>query len=337
MYGSDYAPIISNIRQDCVLLSDTILLKISDLLAKYRIKTLQKKRIALPFFFIIALAVCSYATVHATHGQSKAVSVFSIKNQKQTLETDQIKVMTINLAHGRGDGKSQILQSNEVIKDNVTAIGHLIAKEAAQVVALQEADAPSWWSGNYSHVNAIGKLAGMSSAVQGSNIEGLGLQYGTAVVTQLEVSEARQVTFEKNVPTLSKGFVVVASEWPGDSSFKFDVISLHLDFASNDVRKKQLAVLAETVKNSGKPVIMMGDFNTDMSEELLPAFLKQTQLKAWKADDTSIVTFPFLNSRIDWILVSPAFEIAQQTVLDEVLSDHKILTAVIKRQDQQTL
>lgn len=149
------------------------------------IKLIRIKWLILPLLLFIIGWFGDHIAVHLTHGKSEAISIVSLENPASNLKTDQIKVMTINMAHGRGDGKNQILQSNEVIKDNVTAIGRLIAREDAQIVALQEADAPSWWSGNYSHVNAVGTLGGMTSAMQGLNVDGLGLQYGTAVITQL--------------------------------------------------------------------------------------------------------------------------------------------------------
>ncbi|RVU83708.1 hypothetical protein EOL70_15390 [Leucothrix sargassi] len=294
-------------------------------------KIIRKKRFNLPVLLITILALGSFIVVHATHGKSDAVQIVSLDNAPLTTASEQVKVMTVNMAHGRGDGFSQIIQDNDEIKSNVTRIGNLIAKENAQVVALQEADAPSWWSGNFSHVNAVGKLGGMSSAVQGLNVNGLGLGYGTALVTQLKASNARQLTFEKNFPTLSKGLVVVTCEWPGDASFKFDVVSLHLDFANSSVREEQLAALKKLIKTSDRPVVVMGDFNTDMSEALLPTFVKDTGLSAWKIDDPSIITFPLMSTRIDWIFVSPQLQIVEQTVLDEVLSDHKIVTAVIER------
>jgi endonuclease/exonuclease/phosphatase family metal-dependent hydrolase len=293
-------------------------------------KTL-KKSLFLTSLLITTIAVSDFVAVYATHGKSGAVPLIPLDNETTNLEKDQIKVMTINMAHGRGDGKHQILQPDQVIINNIAATGRLIAKQGAQVVALQEADGPSWWSGDFSHVNTVAKLGGMTSAAQGLNVNGLGLGYGTAVISQLKASNARQVTFEKNMPTLSKGFVAVTNEWPGDPAFKFDAVSLHLDFANNNVRKKQLKALSEFIKTADKPVILMGDFNTDMSKDLLPKFLKETQLATWKANDDSIVTFPLLGTRIDWILVSPEFRIVEQTVLDDVLSDHKILTAGIER------
>lgn len=294
-------------------------------------KNKRKRWLKLSFLLITGAAIGDYIIVLATHGDSGRVNIASLGIPISMPETDQIKVMTINMAHGRSNGKSQLLQRKEAIKNNVTEIGRLVAKEKAQVVALQEADAPSWWSGNFSHVKTVARLGGMSAAIQGLNVEGLGLGYGTAIVTQLKAKSAHQVTFKKTVPTLSKGFVMASCEWPGDPTFVFDVVSLHLDFANANARKRQLAALREAIQKSAKPIIVMGDFNTDMSGDLLPAFLEKTQLKTWRVNDNSIVTFPLMGTRIDWILASPEFQIVEQRVLDEVLSDHKILTARIQR------
>jgi len=291
----------------------------------------KKKRYLLPLLLFVSLVFADIAVVSLTHGKTGEISVSALTNTVEELKADQIKVMTINLAHGRSNGKNQILQSKEVIEENVNKIGQLVARESAQVVVLQEADAPSWWSGRFSHVNRVGEIGGMTSAVQGRNIDGLGLQYGAAVVTQLTVTDARQVTFDMNIPTFSKGFVVVTCVWPDDPDFEFDIISLHLDFASDKVRSYQMSVIQDLIKQSERPVVVMGDFNTDITKELLPKFIDETGLSAWRVDDTSIVTFPFLGTRIDWIFVSPELEIIKQNVLDDVVSDHKVVAATLRK------
>jgi endonuclease/exonuclease/phosphatase family metal-dependent hydrolase len=293
----------------------------------------KRKYFVLLMLAVLAVIIVDLVLVFATHGTTGKVNVVTLQNDAKTIKSDQVTVLTINMAHGRSDGRNQIFQSSEVIEKNVTTIGNLIAREKAQVVALQEADAPSWWSGRFSHVNKVGSLGGMTSAVQGQNVDGLGLHYGAALVTQLKVTDAHQVTFARNVPTFSKGFVVATCTWPGDSSFKFDVVSVHLDFASSKVRASQMKVLAASIKKAARPVIVMGDFNTNMSEKLLPDFLKTTRLSTWKPNDESIVTFPLMDSRIDWILVSQEFNIVQQAVLDDVVSDHRAVRATIRRNE----
>ena len=286
--------------------------------------------IALLLTTVTAL-IAVIVVVSMTHGESKQVEIVQLQNIATDPDTDKISAMTIKIAHGRADGRNQILQSKVTIEKNLVAIGNLIARENPQIVALQEVDAPSWWSGNFSHVERVGNLGGMTAAVQGQNIDGLGLHYGAGVVTQLQASAARQVTFQKNFPTFSKGFVVVTCSWPGDPDFQFDVVSLHLDFASTKARSHQIAVLTELVVQNPRPIILMGDFNTVMSADLLPKFIVDTGLQTWRADDASIVTFPILGSRIDWIFASAEFQIVGQEVLDDVLSDHRIIVASLVR------
>lgn len=295
-----------------------------------------KKRLLIPVVLVLVVAVADVLIINLTHGESGPIEVSHPQNTTSALPGNElsqssIKVMTLNMAHGRADGRNQILQSGTAIRNNIHSIGALVAREDPQVIAMQEADAPSWWSGNFSHVESTGNAAGMTSVAHALNIDGLGLHYGTAIATQLEVTEAQQVTFPRNLPSFSKGFVVATCVWPGDDSFKFDVVSLHLDFASHKVRSRQLAQLAELVKQTPRPMILMGDFNTDMAKELLPNFLKNTGLTAWRSEDQSIVTFPIMKSRIDWILVSPEFHITSHKLIDEQLSDHRFVAATLTR------
>jgi len=299
--------------------------------------SVRKKLVVIPLIKVVTAIVAAIVVVTITHGDSKPVDIVHLQNSEATRGTNEISVMSINMAHGRSDGRNQLLQSGTKIEQNVVAIGNLVARENPQIVAMQEADAPSWWSGGFSHVEKVGRLGRMTSVVQGKNIDGLGLHYGAAVVTRLQTSSARQVTFDKNYPTFSKGFVVVTCSWPGDPAFQFDVLSLHLDFASAKVRSRQLAVLTELVNKNPRPMILMGDFNTDMSADLLPKFMAETGLQTWRADDTSIVTFPILGSRIDWIFASSEFQIVKQSLLDDVLSDHRIVAASLVRSPQHTL
>jgi hypothetical protein len=71
-----------------------------------------------------------------------------------------LKVMTLNLAHGRKDGLNQLLKSAGAIHSNFEEIAVFLENAGADVVALQEADAPSFWSGSFDHVELLAGLAG---------------------------------------------------------------------------------------------------------------------------------------------------------------------------------
>ena len=280
--------------------------------------------------FIIILLILTIITLvisYVAYGKSGKIKSFLIQNPIKK-NSKELTLLSINMAHGRGDGRNQILQSNKVIKTYVKKIADIIKKENADVVALQEADAPSWWSGDFSHVNYVAEHSAMSFALQGKHVNGLGLQYGASLVTKLNVTEAISQTFERSIPTFSKGFVMATCQW---NDLTFDVVSLHLDFSRESVRVKQLELLAQKIKENHRPLIVMGDFNTDMSKELLPNFMKKLHLHTWKPNDKSIITFPsFGGARLDWVLVSSEFEILTQEVLDDVVSDHKVVKVVLK-------
>ena len=280
---------------------------------------------------ILIVIIGDIFVVFITHGRTENIPIDDLENKTVTSQNDEITVITINMAHGRGKGVNQIFQSKKVFEKNLTSIGDIIKREKADIVALQEADAPSWWSGKYSHVKKVGEFGGMKFSVQGKNVDGLGLHYGTAIVTKVDIKKAKQITFNRNIPTFSKGFVIATCIWPNDPKFYFDVVSIHLDFASAKVRKKQLRQLGDELRKNNRPVIIMGDFNTDATKQLLPEFLNALELSTWKQNDTEIITFPGLNTRIDWIIVSHEFRILRQSVLDDVVSDHKALKAVICR------
>jgi len=204
--------------------------------------------------------------VFGTHGSSGEVKIKRLEGLPVETPVQELTLMSVNLAHGRADGFHQMLQSKGRIRGNIEAIGDLIHEEGVHVAALQEADGPSWWSGGYSHVEHLGRHCGMSHAVEGRNVDGLGLNYGTAIISKTQIHKAQQVTFERNFPTLSKGYVCATCEWPGDDAFQFEVFSIHLDFASGSVRRRQLEDLSGRLAELGtanRPFVILGDFNTD--------------------------------------------------------------------------
>ena len=63
------------------------------------------------------------------------------------IATDSVRVVTLNMAHGRKDGKNQMLLKGETIRSNLVELAALLDRAEADVIALQEADAESAWSG----------------------------------------------------------------------------------------------------------------------------------------------------------------------------------------------
>lgn len=283
--------------------------------------------------FLPLLILGNFLIVVATYGETESISVEFIEQNEpiDSASVEEITLMSINLAHGRSDGPNQMWVDNDTIRQNLEQTAELIARHKPAAVALQEADAPSWWSGHFSHTSLLAKESGLHFVAQSGNVSGLGLHYGTAMIGSLAVKDsATSHTFQRSFPTFSKGCVITTCYWPGEPEFEFDLFSVHLDFANSKVREKQLTELTELINSRQRPVIVMGDFNTEANDGL-KAFRDENQLSTWEWDATDIVTFPTFERRLDWIFVSKEFELTGHTVLEEVISDHRAIKATVRR------
>ncbi len=277
------------------------------------------------------LSVAGLGVPAATHGPSGPARVVSAAKVEAQVRGTSLRVMTLNLAHGRSDGFNQVVQGGEQIRKQISAASTVIAREGIDVVALQEADRPSWWSGSFDHVARIAKSAGLGAQAHAANVEGLGLHYGTGVASRYRLADAAGHTFAPSPPTLSKGFTVARVNWPALPGGAVDVVSVHLDFASSAARKSQLDELARLLEQRGRPAIVMGDFNTGWTDDdgALRQFCQRLGLSTFAPTDGSKPTFRTLADRIDWILVSSGLEVGDYRVLDDVVSDHQPVAATI--------
>ena len=237
----------------------------------------------------------------------------------------RLRVMTLNLAHGRGDGFHQAFTSRATIESKLENAAAVIRREAPHVVALQEADGPSIWSGRFNHVATLSDAAGLPTWIRGEHVQGLGLSYGTAMISRLALDQPLSVTFAPTWPTFPKGFVIATVPWPGRPGLEVDVVSVHLDFASRRAREGQARQLVAALSSRSRPRILMGDFNCQWSdsEQTLRLVADGLDVKPWQPDASDLVTFPKLGKRLDWILVSPSLRVVTHQVLPDVVSDHR--------------
>jgi endonuclease/exonuclease/phosphatase family metal-dependent hydrolase len=261
---------------------------------------------------------------------------------------DVLPVVTLNLAHGRKNSTSQLLLKTAAIRENLDDITSLLAAEKPLVVALQEADGPSFWSGKFDHVAHLADGLQMANYCHARNVDGASLVYGTALLANLKLTDAQAVTFAPGFMSPPKGAIIATVEWPGGGSTGLvDLVSVHLDFVNDGSRASQLDELAAALEaRSGRPLIVLGDFNCDwQAGSPLRTFATRLDLHTYQpegsdvegsdvedgSEDTEIVTFPALGSRIDWILLSTGLEFAGFEVLEEVVSDHRAVVALIRR------
>ena len=242
-------------------------------------------------------------------------------------ESDTLTVMTLNLAHGRSDGLHQLLTSTHTIKENLDEAAALVVREGPDVVALQEADGPSVWSGSFDHVARLADEAGVSYRTRGAHVQALGLSYGTAIISRLPLLEAVSHTFRATPPTPTKGFVRVSV--PTADGQVVDVVSVHLDFARGAARQKQIAQLVAALQDRDNPLVVLGDFNCGWSSgSALQTLADALDLRAY-APDEDAPTFGD-HKRLDWVLISEGLDFIEHHTLSDVVSDHRAVVATLR-------
>lgn len=277
------------------------------------------------------LAACATTELHAVPDIQIIANPGISRSSARDTPRPTLKVMTLNLAHGRGDSFHQLLQGAGTTLGNLDAIASFLHEEEPDVVALQEADAASFWSGSMDHVNYLASNGPFTRSVHATHADGMGLSYGTALVSRLELHQPEAVTFNPSLAITPKGFIVSSITWPGNPCTEIDIVSLHLDFSSEETRRLQAAQLVETLSKRNRPLILMGDFNTDWKnpDSTLEFIASELGLNAYEPDKMNMHTFPLTSSRLDWILISPQLDFEVYGVLSDVLSDHRAVVAEI--------
>lgn len=237
-----------------------------------------------------------------------------------------LRVLTLNLAHGRADGWHQAFLSRTTIRANLDAVAEVLRRETPDAVAFQEADAPSMWSGRFDHVAYLAEATRMCWFTRGEHVQALGLKYGTAILARFPLTDPLSVTFAPTPPTPSKGFVLATLNWANGSEVarRVTTVSVHFDFARGAARRKQARELLHTLSSRREPLLVMGDFNAEWHDQasVVRHLAEELDLRAYEPDARDIVTFPFVGRRLDWVLASRELDVVDFRVLTDVVSDH---------------
>jgi len=249
--------------------------------------------------------------------------------------------MTLNVAHARRQGRHQALQSVEALRRNLEAIADVLQRERPDVVALQEADGPSAWSGGFDHVAFLADRGGFDHAFRGEhNPVALGrfeLSYGTALLSRLPLEAPRSHAFSQTWRD-TKGFVT-ATVAPRGVGTPVDVVSLHLDFLAERVRRRQIDQLVERFRERERPLVVMGDFNCEWSERRRSIDRLRRELRLRPSPGSANATFPAWRPlvRLDWILLSEELDFSIYETLPDQLSDHLGVIAEIRTRGESAL
>jgi len=246
-----------------------------------------------------------------------------------------LRVLTLNIAHARRQAQHQALLKEPTLRRNLEAIAAVLGRERPDVVALQEADGPSAWSGGFDHVETLARLAGFDHAFRGEHnpfsLGRLDLSSGTALLSRLPLDAPRSHAFQQNWRD-TKGFVAATVTPDAFGGTAVDVVSIHLDFLAERVRRRQIGQLVDRFAGSGRPLVVLGDFNCELGERRRSFDLLAHELRLRPVERGGSPTFPAWRPlvRLDWILVSPELEFVRYRTLEDRLSDHLGVVAELR-------
>jgi endonuclease/exonuclease/phosphatase family metal-dependent hydrolase len=258
---------------------------------------------------------------------------------ESVIESENLRVVTLNIAHGRKDSRNQILLKGETIRGNLEDVALSLEKADAHLIALQEADAESAWSGRFNHVELLAETAGYPCFVHGIHASNRMYDFGTALLSGYPFQGWFSHSFKPSKPTTTKGFVVAALKWnpagalPQAIEVKF--VSVHLDFSRRSVRRSQIDEMVSLLSKIEGPMVLLGDFNTDWQTEdsSLVYLAEQLNLIVYEPHAEGLSTYGDKGARLDWILISPGLQFRKYVVVPDAISDHYAVAAEIILED----
>jgi endonuclease/exonuclease/phosphatase family metal-dependent hydrolase len=251
----------------------------------------------------------------------------------QAADRPSLRLLSLNLAHGRKDSFSQIFVSETQIRRNLAEIVEFLKRENADIVTLQEADSPSWWSGSFDHVELLAREAGYSWYTHANHVDNSMGTYGTAVLSRYPILRGYQVDFNPTPPTTRKGFTLAEIEWtpggPNGEKQVIDVVSVHLDFSRSSKRIEQIKDMKTVLGKRKNSTIVLGDFNSawGAGDREIQSLAKVIKLKAHRPQANYLYTYS--DERFDWILISKEFEFCHYYTAADILSDHLAVVSEI--------
>ncbi len=291
------------------------------------------------FYLLVSLLISSCTTAGVNYHKIADGNSFpadnAVSDDYEISTNGSLRILTLNIAHGRNQAANQLLLEKEDIEQNLRAIARFLKKTNADVVALQEADGPSGWSGNFDHIEFLAREAGYPWHYRANHAESWLFSYGTAILSRLPVAETIQHTFNPSPPTLNKGFLLGQLNWVSDnetgSALPVDIVSVHLDFSRHRVRDEQIAEMTDVLASREGPMIILGDFNSDWfaEESVIKRLAEKSRMHVYEPAADNLHTYN-ANHRYDWILISEELAFVRYDVLPDIISDHLAVLAEIK-------
>lgn len=247
----------------------------------------------------------------------------------------RLRLVTFNIAHGRGLMPIQGVTSARKIRLNLRRIAQLLTRLQPDVVALQEIDECSRWAGNFDHLDYLRSFVDLPYSVFGINNRRQGLinlSYGNAFLSRYPIRQSETIVFGQS-RVGEKGFLFVELDVEGQS---VPIVNLHLHYASRPQRFRQLdrllAYLREKrrtrlVRGRLSPIVC-GDFNNpgshrgDATSSLLSHLYDFDDYTLHPQQGRTFPS-PFPSRLLDFVFLPPGCTDVKSEVVRSLLSDHR--------------
>lgn len=247
----------------------------------------------------------------------------------------RLRLLTFNIAHARGPSPiHQSFRRVATLRANLLRIAKLISRLKVDVVALQEIDENSRWSGSFSHLQYLSEQTGLAHAVYGITNKRLGrfhLSYGNALLSRFPIHHHENVPFGK-AAWGEKGFLFTEIEAPCG---RIPLFNIHLNHRSRALRLKQATQLMKHLEELRRTrggawrmqPLLCGDFNTpshhpDAIATLLGFF---EQAYNYTLLPKTGLTFPsaWPVRALDYVLLPEECRTPRAKIIRSMLSDHQ--------------
>ena len=241
----------------------------------------------------------------------------------------RLRILTLNIAHGRGLSAYQGFHKVRGIERNLQKIARLLERERADIVTMQEVDENSHWNQHIHLLDFLKTEVGYAHSclrVHNRRMGRLPLAYGNGVLSHFPIEYTDHRAF--GTATLGeKGFVYTEHRLPNNI---LPIVNLHLDYKSRNRRigqvERLIAFLEEHTPNA-HPIIC-GDFNSrshksrDAVMYLFSHLQKRCPYQLYpKRGRTFPSVLPFLG--LDFVFVPSSHKVLSCEILRSYVSDHR--------------
>lgn len=246
----------------------------------------------------------------------------------------RLRLVTFNIAHGRGLTLLQGFTSQRKLRLNLRRIAALLDRLAPDVVALQEIDERSRWAGNFDHLDYLRVHTRFPHSIFGIHNRRSGLlnlSYGNAVLARHAIRTAETVAFGSR-KLGEKGFLYIELDVAARC---LPLVNLHLHFGSRAQRLRQLERLVGWLREKHRlhgdrwevPPIICGDFNSpDHRDDATASLLSHlSDYCDYALHPVAEPTYPSLlpQRALDFVFLPKGCMKVKSEVVRSLLSDHR--------------